>query len=1168
MSEGVGSGFDEQVLSAVLAGLTGAVSRESASSILAEWSRAPGASLAEMLQDLGGLDEERLRTLAALASAHYEAHGRDLGRSLAAWNVGADPLLGPTEADSLATLAAPSSGHPGEASAARAPSPSRPPYDERYELINIHAKGGIGQVWKARDRQLQRQVALKELQPPLAHRDDLRARFLLEAEITGKLEHPGIVPVYSLGEDEEGRPFYAMRFIQGDSLAVAIRDFHKSRTTAEAAGADPEQSWGVEFRQLLRRFLGACDTLEYAHSQGCIHRDLKPGNIMVGPYGETLVVDWGLAKVIGPGASADIPPSGEGSFTSSGSGTSPGDWIGTPSYMSPEQAVGDLQRIGPRSDVYSLGATLYELLTGEPPFRGADPHTVIAAVLRGPSPPKAVVRSIPPALESVCLKAMARSPRDRYDSAAALARDVDNWLADEPVSAHPEGPRERLSRWIRRHRTWAYAAAAALLGISLVATAAAFAINRAWRGERDAHVEAEHSFDLAQQAVDESFTRISQDTLLSREDSVDLRRLRAELLGTALKYYQGFVADRRDDPRLRRRLATAYHNVGVVQAVIASPREAVGPFASALSTWNELLGASPGDADLIAGRADTLRQLGKARNAMDQPRAALDVLNLAVADLESLAALPSPKPYLEVELADSLSDIAATEARLGRFEESRAASTRARQVLRRLLDADPGNAFYREALAEVINNQGYAAFTAGDSTAALDAFREFQGLCLDLLRDAPVDAPRPLRLVELLSLSYENVGDILTTRGLYDEADEAYAQSLARGSELATAHPSVQRYRMQLGRTYRERGHAQHRIGDDADALRSLDSAREVFEGLIRQDPDRATLHHHLARTWNTIGCFHDDLRDHEAALGPFRSAIAEHRLALAGAPDAPGYRFHFVLSLANLAEQYTDRGELDEAAPIAAEAARAALEVIRGDAALGGRFAICVDVAATIGDLTLQAGDAPGAIARFEELAATIREGRSAPSAAAREDALAAAETRRVVGLIVEGRSDEAAAALRELEARLRGRPEPAARDRLSEVLWLRARVARLQGRGEEAADADAGRVGLWDARSARGLVASASRAAARACLVGYGRSPLPTAAGEAARAIDADRAADDLRLALHLGYDDRARLRDDLGLMTILDRAADRALHDDLGFPDPPFAPPPTPRDDPSPP
>ena len=301
----------------------------------------------------------------------------------------------------------------------------------RFRVLRPHARGGLGAVFVALDTELHREVALKQILSRHADDPGSRRRFLVEAEVAGGLEHPGIVPVYGLGTYANGRPFYAMRFIRGDSLKDAIAAFHADNSTSRDPGRH-----SLELRKLLRRFVDVCNAIEYAHSRGVLHRDLKPGNIIVGKHGETLVVDWGLAKSVGrpdPAVASDertlVPSSGSGSVE-----TIPGSAMGTPAYMSPEQAAGDLDRLGPRSDVYSLGATLYALLTGRPPFEGNDVRALLEAVRLGEfQRPRKRDSSIDRALDAVCVKAMQRIPEDRYASPRALADDVERWMADEPV---------------------------------------------------------------------------------------------------------------------------------------------------------------------------------------------------------------------------------------------------------------------------------------------------------------------------------------------------------------------------------------------------------------------------------------------------------------------------------------------------------------------------------------------------------------------------------------------------------------------------------------------------------------------------------------------------------------------------------------------------------------
>lgn len=294
---------------------------------------------------------------------------------------------------------------------------------ERYALTSLHATGGIGRVWLARDGQMGRDVALKELRPEQADNALLRARFLREAQITGQLEHPGIVPVYELARrPDTGQPFYTMRFVKGRTLSDAARAYHLKR----AAG----QFDSLEFSTLLNAFVVVCKTVAYAHSRGVIHRDLKGQNVIVGDFGEVVVLDWGLAKLVNRTDEEDQTPAVSMEHDAAGKEdlTMQGDTLGTPSYMAPEQAAGRLGLIDHRTDVYGLGAMLYHLLTGKPPFSGANVAEVLRKVeSEEPIPPQQLWAETPPTLQAACLRALAKQPSMRFASASELAHEIEQW---------------------------------------------------------------------------------------------------------------------------------------------------------------------------------------------------------------------------------------------------------------------------------------------------------------------------------------------------------------------------------------------------------------------------------------------------------------------------------------------------------------------------------------------------------------------------------------------------------------------------------------------------------------------------------------------------------------------------------------------------------------------
>ena len=311
----------------------------------------------------------------------------------------------------------------------------------RYELQGELARGGMGVVYRARDRELERDVALKVIAVEASSRDTA-ARLRREARILARLEHPGIVPVHDVGELPDGRVFYAMKLVSGQRLDELVGK-------------------GLPLRERLRLLLRICEPVAFAHAHGVIHRDLKPENVMVGSFGEVLVMDWGVAKHRGdllvagevPASAGDAPPHA----------TAHGTIVGTPAYMAPEQARGEVEQVDARADVYALGAILYFMLSGRAPGRAqASPEASTrtwagprapASVVPGVVPPRELDAQLPRPLEAICLKALAREPEQRYAGAAELAADLVQFLEGERVSAYPEGLLGRARRFASRHRT-------------------------------------------------------------------------------------------------------------------------------------------------------------------------------------------------------------------------------------------------------------------------------------------------------------------------------------------------------------------------------------------------------------------------------------------------------------------------------------------------------------------------------------------------------------------------------------------------------------------------------------------------------------------------------------------------------------------------------------------
>ncbi len=471
---------DRNLLFGVLAFQQGVIDADRLAQTIAPDSTATSLPVADKLVEQGCLTVEQKQDLEKLLEQAIQAHHGDPEQTLAAMVDGRclDALrnagLMRPELEARLTLA---NQPPGPVRIGSL-NPEEGESRERYTRTHLYAKGGMGQVWLAHDPSLGREIALKELHPEQAGIAAVCSRFVAEARVTAKLEHPGIVPVYEVGEGH--LPYYTMRFVKGGTLGQVTRSYHKARI---AGKADP-----VGLVKLLGAFVGVCHAVAYAHSRGFIHRDLKGQNIVLGEFGEVIVLDWGLARRIdaAPGTGRSRPSTDPhvpnscavdattAAFTSDSAETlaveretpaerqncapSPrdvllertaeGQVLGTPAYMAPEQAEGRQHQTDARTDVYGLGAILYEILTGQPPFQARTTSELLQKVRREPPrPPRQLNPGVAAALEAVCLKALSKTPEQRYPSAGDLAQEIQRYLADEPVLAYPEPWTRHAARW-------------------------------------------------------------------------------------------------------------------------------------------------------------------------------------------------------------------------------------------------------------------------------------------------------------------------------------------------------------------------------------------------------------------------------------------------------------------------------------------------------------------------------------------------------------------------------------------------------------------------------------------------------------------------------------------------------------------------------------------------
>jgi serine/threonine-protein kinase len=870
---------DRDLLFGLLALQNGLINQGQLVAAFQAWTLDKARALADHLVGRGDLDADQCAGVEAMVGLHLKKHGGDAEKSLAAIPAGRSTRESLAALDDPAiehTLTQLASGSDGDADRTTSYAVGAATSDgQRFRMLRPHAQGGLGAVFVALDCELHREVALKQILDRHADDPNSRARFLIEAEITGGLEHPGIVPVYGLGAYPDGRPYYAMRFIRGDSLKEAIAPFHADDTLRGDPG---RRSLGL--LKLLRRFLAVCDAIDYAHSRGILHRDLKPANVVLGKHGETLVVDWGLAKAMGRtdlGVVSDeriLAPS----LSSGSAETLPGSALGTPAYMSPEQAQGDLDNLGPRSDVYSLGATLYCLLTGRPPVEGDELGAVLRAVQKGDfPPPRRIDPAIDAALEAICLKAMALRALDRYPTPRALAEDIEHWMADEPVAAWREPWARRARRWERRHRATVMAAASGLLvamagmfSVLVVQARANSDLSRSNYALAAANQRERERFALALEAVKLFCGDVSEDFLLKEKE---FEGLRTKLLRGAAGFYtklEGLLAGQTDRPS-RKALAQAYDDLAELTDKIGSKPEALAVRRKALAV-RQVLDEGP-EADTVT-RTDEARcwiEVGTLQRDTGDISGALASCQGARRLTEDLQATAGSDVQVQAVLGQAhylmgtlLQDTATQAEALAQFE-------RALAIRQKLADDRPELVQFQADLAASYGGLSYILRTTGRPVEALSAAERVLAI-----RQKLADArPELIQFQADLASSYNNVAYLLNVTGRPAEGLAAFERALAIMRKPAEANPNVTRFQRLLADAYQSIAWTYKLTGKPAEALAGMERSLAIMRKLAEADPSVRLYQTKMATCLGESAGIHREAGRHSEAAAAAREAGA-----------------------------------------------------------------------------------------------------------------------------------------------------------------------------------------------------------------------------------------------------------------------------------------------------
>ncbi len=790
-----------------------------------------------------------------------------------------------------------------------------------YRILGEISRGGMGVVYEARQISLGRKVALKVL--PFAALLDQRqiARFNHEAQAAAQLNHPNIVPIYAVGS-ERGVHYYSMKYIEGQAVDQAIRELRDLAETFAPPGSSIVSSFPAAIRQAdtgsaisaalainSRDFfrtvadlgIQAAEALHHAHQYGIIHRDVKPSNLLLDIRGKLWVTDFGLARL----------PEEAGL-------TKTGDMLGTLQYMSPEQAGGKSSLIDPRTNVYALGITLYEMLTLRPAFEGGDRQELIGRIVEHePARPRRINASIPLDLENIILKAISKNREERYATAQELADDLRRFREGMPTFARRPTLAGRIAKWGRRHRkaVRASAAVAVTMVAGLIVAICMIVRARSHRGgakkSEDNVAKAEKYFRQARQVVDRFGIRHAEQ--LAAVPGAE--PMRQGLLGETLSYYQDFIKQADEDPSLRADLATTYFKMGAIREELGGARQALAAYRRAEAIFKQLAVEQPADGRHLAEVAVCQNNIGWLLSQMGNTAEARAAYLDAIATQGRLAAEHVGEPQFSNDLALTYGNLGLLEQQTGDMTKAAEAFGQSLHIEEDLVRRYPGETSYQSGLAVGYNNLAYAL----SQTKGEEAERCYQA-AIDIQKRLASEHPKDLGYARDLALSYNNLGALEAHLGRRDRSKTAYREAIATQEQLVREAPAVVQFRRDLAVSHNNLGRAYSESGDASHAGDYFRQARGILEKLVKDYPDELNYHSSLAGVLNNCGMMLEQLGRSDEAVAAYRQAIDQQLFAYRHAADVTSYR-------ELLSKHYWNLGRVLRAAGRPQEAAQAALE-------------------------------------------------------------------------------------------------------------------------------------------------------------------------------------------------------------------------------------------------